>query len=460
MKLVLRGRPRQNRSLFYLKIMQAGVATVLLLAPIYTALAIWLTSAVHHADLINIWKEILVAAIFLSLLASGEYIVVRFLANRLTILIGIYCLLLIGIGIYDLATHRVSKNAVIYSWVVDLRPFGIFALALLTSLIALHKRYRPLPWAKLVVWPAVAVIIFGLLQFTVLPKDILSHIGYSSQTLLAYQTVDNQPSLARVQSTLRGPNPLGAYLVLIIPLFTVMAARRRGRARLFWVGSILLGLIVMFATYSRSADVGLVLAMLSLAVIYGWRYVNRLVVILSLAGLLVLGTGLVASRHSYFVQNLIFHTSKASTSPQSADAERNAAIERAVKDVYHHPFGGGIGSAGPASLRNNKGEVKLAENYYLQIGQEAGVIGMALFIAIICLMALELWRLRENKLASVLLASLVGISFINLLLHAWADDTLAYVWWGLAGIVLAPVILKRGHLKNKNGRLKEATASP
>jgi hypothetical protein len=35
-----------------------------------------------------------------------------------------------------------------------------------------------------------------------------------------------------------------------------------------------------------------------------------------------------------------------------------------------------------------------------------------------------------------LLASLIGISFVNLLSHAWADDTLAYLWWGLAGIAI------------------------
>jgi hypothetical protein len=38
--------------------------------------------------------------------------------------------------------------------------------------------------------------------------------------------------------------------------------------------------------------------------------------------------------------------------------------------------------------------------------------------------------------ALALLASLIGI-IANLLLHVWADDTLAYIWWGIAGAVLA-----------------------
>jgi hypothetical protein len=46
-------------------------------------------------------------------------------------------------------------------------------------------------------------------------------------------------------------------------------------------------------------------------------------------------------------------------------------------------------------------------------------------------------------LARVLLASLAGIIFVNLLSHAWTDDTLAYLWWGLTGIALAPILSER-----------------
>jgi hypothetical protein len=47
-----------------------------------------------------------------------------------------------------------------------------------------------------------------------------------------------------------------------------------------------------------------------------------------------------------------------------------------------------------------------------------------------------LWKRRSDPLALTLLASLVGICFVNLLSHAWTDDTLAYTWWGLAGIAI------------------------
>jgi hypothetical protein len=66
---------------------------------------------------------------------------------------------------------------------------------------------------------------------------------------------------------------------------------------------------------------------------------------------------------------------------------------------------------------------------------------MAVFVSLNAIIATRLWVLREDLLARVLLASLVGLSFVALVSHAWADDTIAYLWWGLAGISLAPAIL-------------------
>ena len=102
------------------------------------------------------------------------------------------------------------------------------------------------------------------------------------------------------------------------------------------------------------------------------------------------------------------------------------------------------GSAGPASVYNSH-KVRIAENYFVQIGQETGWLGFGLFIAINVLLGQALWRRRSDPLALGLFAALLGLSFINLLSHAWADDTLGLLWWGLAGVALAPGILKRKH---------------
>jgi uncharacterized membrane protein YuzA (DUF378 family) len=47
----------------------------------------------------------------------------------------------------------------------------------------------------------------------------------------------------------------------------------------------------------------------------------------------------------------------------------------------------------------------------------------------------------DDDLAAALLAGLIGLTFVNMLSHAWADDTLSYLFWGLTGIALYPAIL-------------------
>jgi hypothetical protein len=105
--------------------------------------------------------------------------------------------------------------------------------------------------------------------------------------------------------------------------------------------------------------------------------------------------------------------------------------------VFRQPFGDGPGTAGPASVYNGNHGSRIAEDYYVQIAQETGWLGLALFLSVVVLVAMELYaQIGISRLALLLFASLIGVSFVNLLSHAWADDTLAFVWWGLAGIAL------------------------
>lgn len=411
-----------------LKFLIWGIGAIIVIAPFYAPLTVWAASGIQHFDFLKIWKEIALSAlavILLSLMMSSKTLWTEVVKNRLLVLMGIYALLLILVGAHDLISHNVADKAVIYGWLIDIRPVGFFALVYL-SFAGNRGDTNNFPWKRLVLIPASLVVVFGLLQFTVLPKDILTHIGYGKATILPYQTVDNQSNFARVQSTLRGPNPLGAYLVLIITMIASLTIRAKGRHKLafgiFGVGS----LIVLFGTYSRSAEVGLVLSLAVLLIAYQKRFIRRRTVFFLTAGLLfVVGASLVALRQNYTAQNLIFHSSQKSSSSVSSNAERTSALENGALDVIHHPFGGGVGSAGPASLRNDH-PARIAEDYYLQIGQEVGVLGMLLFIAINILVGFELWKLRDQMLPRILLASLVGLTFINLVSHAWADDTISY----------------------------------
>jgi hypothetical protein len=134
----------------------------------------------------------------------------------------------------------------------------------------------------------------------------------------------------------------------------------------------------------------------------------------------------------------LFHTDEHSLSSDSSNFDRLGHLKNGLKDIAHEPWGGGPGTAGPASVRNPE-RTRLAENYYLQIGQEVGVVGLLIFISINILVAAALFK-QSGALSLALFASLIGLTIVNMLSHAWGDDTLGLLWWGLAGIALAPSI--------------------
>ena len=431
---------------FWLSLVAAFIFSLL---PFHALLTTWVGSNVGQFDLIKIWKEILIVlmtppAIFLAWRtpALKRWLLRSWLAR----LIYAYILLHAVLAVWALQDHQVNTVAVIYALIINLRFLGFFLICLV---LATKSQFLARNWAKIILIPSTLVVFFGLVQRLILPYDFLRHFGYGPKTIPAYQTVDANLDYRRVQSSLRGANPLGAYLVLIIPAM-LMSLRKKPLLRSVL---ILCSIAVLFFSYSRSAWIGTVLALgvlggLLLGRNIAWR--KLLLPIVSLVLIISVSLYFFGSKQS--VQDTLLHTSSTSKSSQSSNAVRIKSIKSASRDVWHNPLGRGPGTAGPASFKNTGHPVRIAENYYLQIGQEVGILGVLIFVCINWLVALELWRQKINPLAQVLLASLVGITFVNMLSHAWADDTLSLLWWGLAGIACAPAIL--AGRKTKNGKLQ------
>ncbi len=431
-----------------------GTAAIFIIAPFYAPLSVWAASSFKHFDFLKIWKEFALTGLGLLLigyLLKNRTAVRILIRDKLLLAMSVYVGYSLLMAVYGLLGERVSTDAIIYGLLVNLRLIGFFGLTYL--LTSLKQRNYQLPWRKLVLIPATLVIGFGLLQFSILPKDVLRHIGYSQQTITPYQSVDNRPDFARVQSTLRGPNPFGAYLVVVMCLIlSLLLLEKRHQAEL--VALLAAGLATLYATYSRAAWLGLMFSVVVMMVAYLPRRLWRTALIIGVLAVMVICGSLLALRNSYVVQNLVFHSSPRSTAAQSSNAQRASGLKNGISDIIHQPLGDGIGSAGPASLRNTEDTPRISENYYLQIGQETGLVGLALFCLITVMLFVRLWAIRQTTLSLALTASLVGLTFISMTTHAWVDDTLAYIWWGLAGIALAaPAILNK---KRKHNGTEEA----
>jgi hypothetical protein len=144
----------------------------------------------------------------------------------------------------------------------------------------------------------------------------------------------------------------------------------------------------------------------------------------------------IAGRHNPRVQNIVFHTQSHSSIKQTSDNQHSTALENGLKQLVKYPLGRGPGTSGPASVYNTKIS-RSPEDYYIQIGQETGWLGLIVFLAINVYVVLSLWARRDDELSLALMTSFIGLIVCNLLLPSWTDDTLAYLWWGLAGVAIA-----------------------
>jgi hypothetical protein len=278
-----------------------SIAVVLLLLPFHTLFTTWLGSSFDHFDLFRIWKELLLVPFGLMALYVGftntktrKWLQTSWLFYVMLA----YIVLQILMGAYALHANNVSHNALIYGLLNSTRFFVFFGICFLASA---NNVWLINHWRQLLLWPALIVVSFGLLQRFVLPADFLRHFGYGPNTIVAYQTVDLKSQYVRIQATLRGPNPLGAYLVLIVTaVFSLLLKDRRGRN--YWAYILGATLIVLFFTYSRSAWLG---AGLAVALLGWWQLKNkiwRMRILIILGALLVIGAaGTLVLRNNDFL---------------------------------------------------------------------------------------------------------------------------------------------------------------
>jgi O-antigen ligase/polysaccharide polymerase Wzy-like membrane protein len=424
-----------------IQLLTVGVVVILVLIPFHALLTVWLSQAVGHYTLLRLWKEGLLVPLGLGaiyLLVRNKAIRDQLLSSKLTWLIAVFIVVQIIWGIVAYATNHVSIKALGYGLVSDTRYLFFF---LIVWTIALKSSTLRANWSKLIFIPAILVIVFGLLQYFVLPYNFLTHLGYSSATIFPYEDINSNIHFIRIMSTLRGADPLGDYLLVVLSLAGIVWYKKRSwRLTLLITG----GLLALIFSFSRAAWIGLIL---SLAVLI-WlslktERAKRLVLITTTIMVVIAGVTAFALKNDTTFQNIFLHTQTHSTVATNSNQGHASALSAGWHDLLHNPLGDGPGTAGPASIYNHKAPARIAENYFIQIGQETGWLGLALFIAINFVIGRKLWQHRDHRLALGLLAALIGISFVNLLSHGWADDTLAYLWWGLAGIACSYQLINK-----------------
>jgi len=405
--------------------------------------------------LIKSWKEIfmLLAAVIMCVLLYQKK-QWPLLKNPIILVVAAYA----ALHVLLLPLSFQGSTSAVAGLLIDLRYVFFFALVYVA--VCLYPTLRK-PFIYTFFIGASVVAAFALLQVFVLPADFLKYIGYSKATIVPYLTVDQNPEYIRISSTLRGPNPLGAYAGIVLSLLFalwVKGSKAKVRRPLLPISVVVIGsFVALWASYSRSALIAAVIAIGIVGLATIGRKLPRRVWIAVIVIIMAVGGGLIAARGSSFVSNVLLHENATTGGATSSNEGHVESLQQGIDRMVHQPFGGGIGSTGSASLYG--AQPLIVENQYLFIAHEVGWIGLALFLIIFVKILQELWRRRADWLALGVFASGIGLALIGFLLPVWVDDTVAIIWWGLAAVAIAgPALINPINVKGNHGRTIHKTS--
>lgn len=420
---------------------------------VHAPVSTWLIDNFGNKELFKSLKDIVIFAIGAVLVHYGyRQGVLRKVMNQ-KIIIGIILYTFFSVLITTVKMNEV--DAELAGLIFNFRFLTIFIVVRILIETLSRKEITKFKDSALrvVMYGTFLVIGFGLLQVLVLPDDFLSNLGYNSNTIEPFDTVDENSSFVRVISTLRGANPLGVYLILGLSLVLTCSLDLRKKIKVESKSYSLLfvaGLAVLYFTYSRAAAVGAAVTLSLLVLVLLNTDYRKYIYI---AGAILISVGLVAAfifRDTDFVNYTILHSDQDSALTDSSNSERINGYKKGLEDVVDNPLGQGLGSAGPASAYNDKldinnkdnnfrtDNINISENYYIQIAQEVGVIGLGVMLYIFFDIAKNMYLQRQNKVPAALFASFIGIGIAGMFMHAWTDETVAVVWWTLAGLWYKP----------------------
>lgn len=419
---------------------------IIVLLPIHAFISTWGGTAIGPLLFWKSWKEILLVP---ALIATLLWIIFRpgvvsqLVKDKVILLMAFFGLVVLGYTALGSQTN--GQDAVLAGVAFDLRYFAMFALAYLVFRYGTFERSNLVSFAvKFLIWTGAVLSVLGILQVTVIPRDFLSQFGYEKFTTIApYLTIDEKsPEIIRAFATLRGPNDYGAFIVMTLAFALVCLSTTKKK-----FGVVIVMLVGIFVSHSRSAYLAaIVVLLLWIVSTIGirrikkyWKYGVALVALVSVVIML--------SLVSPTIRLIVFHSSEKDShlSEGPIDDHANAIVDTSQR-VASQPFGCGTGCSGPASYYGPHAEI--SENYYLQIAEQYGLVGIGIWLTILVMTMRRLYSLSHlDPVAHALFISGFGLSLIGLLLHVWADDPLSMTWWPLAGMALAMAANYRSSLE-------------
>lgn len=236
---------------------------------------------------------------------------------------------------------------------------------------------------------------------------------------------------------------LAAAFLMLLPLGLALERLALNRFRTRWLLGAMAAAVGVTLTFTRSAILGGVLAMLLAPTLRpetrgpGRQRLGILLVVAALLAVPIVGTGTLQHRFASILGN--------TGGAEEVDTQGHIrGIQQGIRIVIARPLGLGLGANPTTGGRYGTSNAVTTEDSYLQVGAELGVLPM---VAFICLYSATLVRLRRRSrapdegdemagLAGAMWLAGLGLLVTGFFLHVWTSFPVALGFWGLAGVAI------------------------
>ena len=261
----------------------------------------------------------------------------------------------------------------------------------------------------------------------------------------------------RLVSFFLGPLASAYFFVVAVSL-AVTAVTADARRRLFVLGASLVAFAGLLFAFTRSALAALPVGLLFVAAAFRRRAMLGVVVVTAAAAVgfaalypdvapntHFLASDLAYQRHHAKVAGSLPNGEPLQTSVTFSDPSEQAhfsELRAGARVVLHHPQGYGVGNSGETAARFGVAS-RAGESFYLELGVDAGVAGLAfwlLFTLLTLAGLLAVVRGRASayvrRFAAGTLAAGIAIALLAVISDVWGAPWLSFVLWWLTGSAL------------------------
>ena len=399
---------------------------------------------------IELWKEAILGAIVARVLYDLLFTPGR---KHRILAMDIVVILFILIGVVYVF-YPGTYNIDIFARLQGFRSDSEFMLAYFAGR-GMHLNRKRIVWIMSAIIPGtILVAIVAIFQFVAsdTANRLFEYLGYSDFVQFQGNTGDpiavrdrdipGADTLPRASSLLLGDLALSFYQVLTVALAAAFFYTSR-RAKEIAANGVFLALMcaTMVMTLSRSAIASSAGAIAVAAV--AARATGRFIVLgtigAALVGLILL-TGYIKITTVAAMVNF----------DDASSAKHGDQISKSIQIVINNPLGQGLATAGNIGQQLNAAQSITNESWYLQIGTEMGIFGMAVYLALVALAMVlplrEFFRVRDRwlKVLTLSVATSAGAMLVlGQVLHSWENTPLSMIFWLFAGIAVRASVIEK-----------------